>query len=137
MDLFNFQNEGHLSYFLLHHVKCRLDHRNIVRVTFKFHLYIDSDKVVFLPSSAAAGYTYGFKGSWRLQFPGINSKITFKSGKVVVGRGRPIITRGSRNRKYPFSQGWITFEHKGWTYYLKSTPKGKISFYREVINGWI
>ena len=47
MDLFNFQNEGHLRYFLLHHVRCRLNHKNIVRVTVKFHLYMDSDKSFF------------------------------------------------------------------------------------------
>ena len=60
-----------------------------------------------------------FQGSWSLEFPGLTIIINITPVKVVVN-GKTIIIKRNKNKKYPFSQGWISFQFEGWTYYFKT-----------------
>ena len=59
------------------------------------------------------------QGSWSLEFPGLTIIIIITPDKVVVN-GKTIIIKRNKNKKYPFSQGWISFQFEGWTYYFKT-----------------
>ena len=78
------------------------------------------------------------EGSWKLEFPTLTINIVIKSGKVTLD-GKTIIIKGSKNKKYPFSHGWITFDHEGLIYYIRITLDGshvvRINKNGEVIKG--
>ena len=59
------------------------------------------------------------QGTWSLKFPGLTIIIIITPVKVVVN-GKTIIIKRNKNKKYPFSQGWISFQFEGWTYYFKT-----------------
>ena len=64
-----------------------------------------------------------FVGSWNLNFPGNNFNIDFKPGKVTLNT-KSIKVVQSKNKKYPSTQGWLTFTFKTWTYYIRKTKIG-------------
>ena len=59
-----------------------------------------------------------FQGSWSLEFHGLTIIIIITPVKVVVN-GKTIMIKRNKNKKYPFSKGWISFQFEGWTYYFK------------------
>ena len=76
------------------------------------------------------------QGTWSLEFPGSTIIIIITPVKVVVN-GKTIIIKRNKNKKYPFSQGWISFEFEGWTYYFKTNENLTVRINRkgEMVRG--
>ena len=53
--------------------------------------------------------------------------LIFKPGKVTLN-GMTINVTPSKNEKYPASQGWFIFIYKTWTYYIRKTKIGFVTF---------
>merc|ERR1712072_476985 len=68
-----------------------------------------------------------FFGKWNLVFPHMKFNLIFKPGKITLN-GKTIKVFPSKNKRYPASQGWFIFIYKTWTYYIRRTRIGFVTF---------
>ena len=77
-------------------------------------------------------------GTWKLEFPHITINIVIKLGNVTLD-GKTIVLKISKNKKYPFSHGWMNFQYGGFTYFIRISPDGphsvRIDKHGKVFNG--
>ena len=70
-----------------------------------------------------------FYGKWVLRFGRLSFTLLFRRGGVTFN-GKVINVRPSKNKRYPFSQGWFIYYYRGWTYYIRRSGRSRIYIFR-------
>ena len=70
-----------------------------------------------------------FYGKWVMRFGRFSFTLLFTRGRVTLNK-KVIKVTPSRNKRYPFSQGWFIYYYRGWTYYIRRSGRSRIYIFR-------